>query len=112
MTHQRLQLRQLRTLGGIGDGFLVRPTGGRDALTQVDQRLLCNLGPEGADGLVGVGHVDEGAKVKVQGNDERESLFHLHYLGAGGDELLGSEHGMSTGFGRNEETHGNRLRAS
>ena len=47
---ERLDLVQLHALGLIGDSLPVGPTGGRDAATEVDQRLLGHVDAEGTDG--------------------------------------------------------------
>src|SRR5437899_1178256 len=47
--NQLLQLRQLRTLRLIGDGFLIGPSGRRDPMAKVDERLLRNIRPKRTD---------------------------------------------------------------
>ena len=44
-----LELRQLHALRPVGDRFLVRPAGRRDASAEVDELLLRNVDAEGTN---------------------------------------------------------------
>ncbi|MNR28476.1 hypothetical protein D3C85_1458010 [compost metagenome] len=80
VAHQRLHLCQLRALGGVADGFLVGPAGGRDALAQVEQILLRHRDLEGADAVVGGRCICRDGYVKQEAEDDRKHELHLHDL--------------------------------